>query len=120
MTNMIQDLEDVRTKIAALETQEKAIVANIIALAKHNKLGQATYEILGKKITIKTGENVTLDKAMLNAMWSEELPVNRSFAYTLRQKDYDAIMKTGKPELRRQLAQIVTTSPAKPVVTVIG
>lgn len=120
MTNMIQDLEDVRTKIAALETQEKAIVANIIKAVEHKKIGQATYEFLGKKITIKTGENYTLDKAMLNAMWSEELPINRVNAYTLRQKDYDAIMKTGKPELRRQLAQIVTTSPAKPVVTIVG
>lgn len=118
MTNPIIQLEEVRAKKAALEQQELTLMNQIIKEANHTKQGQKTYELYGQKVTIKTGENVTLDKATLNACWNEAMPINRSYAYTLRQKDYEAIMRSGAPGLRQQLAAIVTTKPARPSVKV--
>lgn len=118
MTNPVIQLEEVRAKKAALEQQELTLMEQIIKEAKHTKQGQKTYELYGQKVTIKTGENVTLDKATLNAMWNETLPINRSYSYTLRQKDYEAVMRNGAPAVRQQLAAIVTTKPARPSIKI--
>lgn len=118
MTNPLQSLQDVRSKMAALEQQELTLMTEIIKECGHNKLGQNTYDLYGQKVTVKTGENVRPDKNILNAVWTEALPINRSYAYTLRQKDYEALMKSGTPQQRRQLAEIVTTTPAKPSVKI--
>jgi len=118
MTNSIQSLQDVRNKMAALEQQELSLMNQIIAEVKHTKLGQKTYDLYGQKVTISTKENVRLDKNALNAVWTEDMPINRIYSYTLRQKDYEAVMKSGSPTLRKQLAEIVTTSPAKPSIKI--
>jgi len=118
MTNFITRLQEVRSQIASLESAEAELVAAIIQDAGHKKIGQATYDMDGYKVTIKTGENVTLDKSLLNTIWKETMPINRSYSYTLRQKDFDAIMQHGTAAQRKLLAQIVTTKPAKPVVKV--
>lgn len=118
MTNPILQLQEVRGKLAALEQQEITLMEQIIKEAGHTKQGQKTYDLYGQKVVIKTGENVTLDKATLNACWHEGMPINRSYAYTLRQKDYEAIMKSGAPQLRQQLAAIVTTKPARPSIKI--
>lgn len=117
---ILDKLTQLREQKSQLEEAELAIMHQIIDLAGHTKLGQKTYEIDGRKVVIKTGENITLDKAMLNTVWTEELPINRSYAYTLRQKDYEAIMQAGSPTMRKMLSQIVTSKPAKPVVKVEG
>jgi hypothetical protein len=118
MTNPIIQLQEVRAKKTALEQQELTLMNQIIKEAKHTKLGQKTYDLYGQKVTIKTSDNVTLDKATLNACWTPEMPINRSYGYTLREKDYAAVMKTGRVELRQQLAAIVTTKPARPSVKI--
>lgn len=116
--HIIDKLMQLREQKAQIEEAELALMHQIIESAGHKSLGQKTYELDGRKVTIKTGENVTLDKAMLNTVWVDELPINRSYAYTLRQKDYEAIMQAGSPTMRKLLSQIVTTKPAKPVVKV--
>lgn len=116
--NIIQKLTQIRSQKEELEAAELALMHQIIEVAGHKSLGQKTYTIEGVKVVIKTGENVTLDKAMLNAVWVEDLPINRSYAYTLREKDYKAIMESGSPTIRKLLSQIVTTKPAKPSVKV--
>ena len=116
--NILQKLTQIRAQKEELEAAELALMHQIIEVAGHKQLGQKTYTLDGVKVTIKTGENVTLDKAMLNTVWVDELPINRSYAYTLRQKDYEAIMQAGSPTMRKLLSQIVTTKPAKPVVKV--
>jgi len=118
MTNPIQSLQEVRNKMAALEQQELTLMGQIIAEVGHSKLGQKNYDLYGQKVTVKTGENVRLDKNILNAVWTDAMPINRSYAYTLRQKDYEALMKSGSPAIRKQLAEIVTTSPAKPSIRI--
>ena len=115
---MIEKLKEVRAQLTRLEAQEAALVAEIIKSAGHDKIGQATYDMDGNKVTIVTKENVTLDKAKLNVIWKETMPINRTYSYTLRQKDYDAIMENGTAAQRKVLAQIVTTKPAKPVVKI--
>lgn len=118
MTNFIVRLQEVRSQIASLESAEAELVAAIIAEAGHNKTGQGTYDMDGYKITIKTGENVTLDKKWLNEHWKETMPINRVYAYSLRQKDFDALMSHGTAAQRSLLAKIVTTKPAKPSVKI--
>lgn len=117
---MIEKLKEVRAQLTRLEAQEAALVAEIIKAAGHDKIGQATYDMDGNKVTIVTKENVTLDKAKLNVIWKETMPINRTYHYTLRQKDYDAIMENGTAAQRKLLAEIVTTKPAKPVVRIGG
>ena len=114
----INKLKTVRRQLAELQEQESALVAEIIKSAGHDKIGQATYDIDGDKVTIITKENVTLDKSLLNTIWKETMPINRIYSYTLRQKDYDALMTNGTAAQRKVLAQIVTTKPAKPVVKI--
>lgn len=116
--HIIDKLTKIRAQKAELEEAELELMNQIIEAACHKKLGQKTYDLDGRKVVIKTGENVTLDKAMLNTVWVEELPINRSYAYTLRQKDYEAIMQAGSPTIRKLLSQIVTTKPARPTVKV--
>jgi hypothetical protein len=115
---LTDELIKVRKDIALLEATEAALVADIIASTGHQKIGQATYELEGRKITIETKENVTLDKALLNQVWTPDMPINRAFSYTLRKKDFDAAMMAGTPATKKLLAQIVTTKPAKPVVKI--
>ena len=117
-TNFITRLQEVRSKIEALQSAELELMNAIIKESGHNKLGQATYDMDGAKVTIVTKENITLDKALLNTVWRETMPINRSYNYTLRQKDYDALMQNGTAAQRKLLAQIVTTKPAKPVVKI--
>lgn len=118
MPNIVEKLTQIRAEMETLAAAELALMHQVIEVAGHKKLGQATYTIDGAKVTIKTGENVTLDKAMLNAVWAESLPINREFAYRLREKEYKAIMSNGSPTMRKLLSQIVTTKPARPTVKV--
>lgn len=118
MTNFITRLQEVRSQLAALQAAELELMNAIIHESGHNKLGQATYDMDGAKVTIVTKENVTLDKARLNAIWTDKMPINRKFDYDLRKKDFDALMQNGTAAQRKLLAQIVTTKPAKPVVKV--
>lgn len=115
---MIETLVKLRCDIECLEILEATLVAKIVSTFKHGKIGQSTYDLDDYKITIKTGENVTLDKAVLNALWSESMPINRSYSYTLREKDFKAVMKSGAPELRKQLSDIVTTKSGKPSIKI--
>lgn len=114
----IKRLQEVRSQIAALESAESELVAAIIHESGHNKTGQGTYDMDGYKVTIKTGENVTLDKALLNTIWKETMPINRTYSYTLRQKDFDALMANGTAAQRSLLSKIVTSRPSKPVIKV--
>lgn len=118
MPNILQKLTQIRAQKEELEAAELALMHQIIEVAGHKKLGQSTYSMDGQKVTIKTGENVTLDKALLNTVWDEWMPINRSYSYTPRTKDLEAIMAHGSPEHRKLLATIVTTKPSKPVVKV--
>ena len=114
----IQRLQEVRSQLASLQAAELELMNAIIHESGHNKLGQATYDMDGAKVTIVTKENVTLDKALLNTIWKETMLINRAYSYTLRQKDFDALMQNGTAAQRKLLAQIVTTKPAKPTIKV--
>jgi len=118
MTNFVTLLQEVRSQIASLESAEAELVAAIIAEAVHNKTGQGTYDMDGYKVTIKTGENVTLDKSLLNTIWKPTMPINRTYSYTLRQKDFDALMANGTAAQRSLLSKIVTSRPSKPSIKV--
>lgn len=116
--HIIDKLTQLREQKAQLEEAELLLMTQIIESVGHKKLGQSTYDVDGRKVIIKTGENVTLDKAKLNVVWKETMPINRSYSYTLRQKDYEAIMASGSPAQRKIMSEIVTTKPAKPSVKV--
>lgn len=118
MTNFITRLQEVRSQLAALQAAELELMNAIIQESGHNKIGQATYDMDGAKVTIVTKENVTLDKSLLNTIWKETMPINRSYSYTLRQADFNALMENGTAAQRKLLAQIVTTKPAKPSIKV--
>lgn len=118
--NLTTQLMQVRAKISALEGEEAELVRQIIQKSKHKGLGQKTYDMEGMKVVIKTGVNATIDKARLNVEWNASMPINRSYSYTLRQKDFDALMKHGTPEQKKYMSEIVTTKPAKPVVKIEG
>ena len=114
----IQRLQEVRSQLAALQADELELMNSIIKEAGHKKLGQATYDMDGAKVTIVTKDNVTLDKARLNAIWTDKMPINRKYDYDLRKKDFDALMQNGTAAQRKLLAQIVTTKPARPSVKI--
>lgn len=118
MTNFITRLQEVRSQIAALQAAELELMNAIIKESGHNKLGQATYDMDGSKVTIVTKESITLDKALLNTIWKDTMPINRSYSYTLRQADFNALMENGTAAQRKLLAQIVTSKPARPSVKV--
>lgn len=119
MTNhLTTQLTQVRARIAALEGEEMQLMREIIAILKHEKDSQKTYDFEGRKVTVKTGTNATLDKARLNVEWKDTMPINRSYQYTLRQKDFDAIMQHGTPAQKKIMSEIVTTKPAKPSVKI--
>lgn len=118
LAELISDLESVRKRKAEIEETELSIMRIIIATVKHGPRGSKTYQSEGTKFTIKTGENYTLDKAKLNAIWTPEMPINRAYSYTLREKDFNAIMATPGHELRSTLADVVTSKPAKPSITI--
>lgn len=114
---LTNQLQAVRAKISALEGEEAALVRQIIQKTGHGD-GSKTYDLEGQKVAIKTGLNYTLDKNRLNVEWKDSMPINRSYAYTLRQKDFDAIMQHGSAEQKKYLSEIVTTKPAKPSVKI--
>lgn len=118
--DLVEMLEDVRDEKARIEEEELDLVQRIIAASGHNKQGQKTYPVGSKKIVIKTGVNYTCDKAVLNATWTAELPINREYAYKLREKDFAAIMATPDHPLRKTLADVVKSSPVKPSITIQG
>lgn len=118
MPNLLKELESTRTKIVQLEAIELTLMNDIIAANKHVHVGAKTYDFEGKKVTITTKENITLDKAVLNTIWEEWMPINRSYSYTPRTRDMNAIMSHGTPAQRKILASVVTTKMAKPVVAI--
>lgn len=113
MTNLIERLKKVRKEIESLEENERVIISAIVSATGHKDLGQKTYDFEGEKITIKTGENVRLDKKKLDECWKENMPFKRAYAYTLIKKEFDDLMTHGTPAQRKLLSEIVTTSPAK-------
>lgn len=115
---LIQELEAVRNRMAQDEATELAIMKDIIKATGHNKIGAATYDFEGRRVTVTTKENITLDKALLNTIWDESLPINRTYNYTVRTKDMNAIMSHGTPAQRKILTSVVTTKMAKPVVAI--
>lgn len=121
MRETLATILSIASKIQALEAEKAKLEASVIADLKHDHIGQKTYDGKDYKITITTKINNKLDKAKLNAIWDTaglELPINRSYAYTLREKDFDAVMSAGDPDLRALLADIVTQSPAKPHIKI--
>jgi hypothetical protein len=117
-TNYLQRLTEIRIDIATLEKAESHLVEQIIKATGHDKIGEATYDFEGKKIIVATKENVTLDKAVLKTTYEEWMPINRSYTYVLRAKDYAAMMSHGTPAQRKFLASVVTTKAAKPSVKI--
>jgi hypothetical protein len=117
---LLKELESVRKHIAQLEATELALMQDIIAANNHTHLGSKTYDFEGKKCTITTKENITLDKSVLNTIWEDWMPINRAYSYTPRTKDMEAIMSHGTPAQRKVLASVVTTRAAKPVVAIKG
>lgn len=116
--NLCESYDSLGKQIAQLELARAKLAENIILATGHDHIGQKTYQHDGVKVTITTKENYTLDKARLNVEWTEALPVNRSYSYTLREKDFKAMMEHGSSEQKQLLAEIVTSKPAKPVVKV--
>lgn len=115
---LCESFDSLGKQIAQLELARAKLAENIIIAAGHDHIGQKTYDADGVKVTIVTKENFTLDKARLNVEWSEQLPINRQFSYTLREKDFKAMMEHGTSEQKQMLAEIVTSKPAKPVIKV--
>lgn len=118
MTSKIAKLISLRANLALLQAQEAEIMADIIIDAGHDKLGQSKYDIDGYKVTIKTGENVTLDKKKLDEEWNESMPITRKYDYVLRKKEFDDVMKHGTAAQRAYLSKIVTTKPARPSIKI--
>lgn len=115
---LCESYDSLGRQIAQLELARSKLAENIILATGHDHTGQKTYQHDGVKVTITTKETYTLDKARLNVEWTEALPVNRSYSYTLREKDFKAMMDHGSSEQKQLLAEIVTSKPAKPVVKV--
>lgn len=111
---LCESYDSLGKQIAQLELAREKLAENIIKAIGHDHVGQKTYPLDGVKLTITTKENYTLDKARLNVEWSESLPINRSYSYTLREKDFKAMMEHGSSEQKQMLAEIVTSKPAKP------
>lgn len=103
-------------QISQLELAKSKLADAIISGIGHDHIGQNTYSLDGLKATITTKVNYTLDKARLNVEWSDEMPINRSFSYTLRERDFVAVMGHGAADAKMALAEIVTSKPAKPVI----
>lgn len=115
---LTEKFQDIIRQIDQLEQAKSDLIQQMIEVTGHNKVGSATYELDGRKVLIKTDETYRLDKERLNLEWNPDLPFNRSYAYTIRKKDYDASMTHGNPALRKLLSEIVTTAPAKPYVKI--
>lgn len=111
---LCESYDSLGRQIAQLELAREKLAENIISAIGHDHVGQKTYQLDGVKLTITTKENYTLDKSRLNVEWSESLPINRSYSYTLREKDFKAMMEHGNSEQKQMLAEIVTSKPAKP------
>lgn len=115
---LCESYDSLGRQIAQLELARSKLAENIIIALGHDHIGQRTYQQDGVKVTVTTKETYTLDKARLNVEWSEQLPINRSYSYTLREKDFKAMMEHGSGEQKQALAEIVTSKPAKPIVKV--
>lgn len=119
MRKLIEAYASLTVQIAQLERSRDALASQIISESGHDLIGQRTYEVDGCKFTVTTKENHTLDKARLSVDCPEWLPVNRSVSYTLREREYKAMLEYGTPEQRDFLAEIVTTKPAKVQIKVV-
>ncbi|MGN6704394.1 MAG: hypothetical protein ACTHKB_15700 [Burkholderiaceae bacterium] len=118
LEKQVANLAAIRAKMAKLQEQEAITVAAILSVVKHDA-GQKTYPVGdAKKIVVKTGFNYTLNKELLNQVWTDDLPINRGYAYTLRAKEFAVAMKDGEPEKRKLLQRAVTSTPAKPSVKI--
>lgn len=118
LNQMCQTYHGIKNQIKVLDSQAEKLAESIISAVGHDHIGQKTYDDLlpSQKLTIITKENYTLDKAKLNATWDATLPINRSFSYTLREKDYKALVESGDASIKKRLFDIVTSKPAKPVI----
>lgn len=120
MNQTLKELIDVRRQLDNLQSDELDLMRQLIRELNHDKLGSKTYDIDGEKVVIKTGENIRIDKAKLSEVWTEDMPFNRKYDYTIKQKEFDEVMKSGSVQERKALSELVTTSPAKPSIKIGG
>lgn len=118
MNQTLESLKQTRKQIEALGMIELGLMRQLIRELNHDKLGSKTYDIDGEKVVVKTGENIRIDKAKLSEVWTEDMPFNRKYDYTIKQKEFDEVMKSGSVQERKALSELVTTSPAKPSIKI--
>ena len=118
MKQLLDAYASITAQIAQLERSKDALMAQIIEQIGHDIVGQKTYDVDGEKVTVTTKETFSLDKARLAVGYPDWMPVNTSTAYTLRTKEYQAIMEYGTSEQKSLLADVVTVKPAKPSIKV--
>ena len=118
MNQTLQSLKEVRTSLAALADKELDLMRQLVRELNHDKLGSKTYDVDGEKVAIKTSENIRIDKTKLSEVWTEDMPFNRKYDFSIKQKEFDEVMKSGSVQERKALSELVTTSPARPSIKI--
>lgn len=118
MNQTLESLKQTRKQIEVLGMIELGLMRQLVRELNHDKLGSKTYDIDGEKVAIKTSENIRIDKSKLSELWTEDMPFNRKYDFTIRQKEFDAIMQSGSVQERKVLSELVTTSPARPSIKI--
>ena len=118
MNQTLQSLKSLRISLAALADRELDLMRQLVRELNHDKLGSKTYDVDGEKVAIKTSENIRIDKTKLSEVWTEDMPFNRKYDFSIKQKEFDEVMKSGSVQERKALAELVTTSPARPSINI--
>ena len=118
----LERIREVNEEIANLTVEKEKLTDEIIAALGHEKAGQQSYAHGKYKITCKTPNIYSLDKAayMNGDVYLEDNfnPIRETKAYTVDKALFEHYYATSPESVRESLVRLVTVKPGKPSVSV--
>lgn len=115
-------LQSYESRIAKLKLEKEQLEQEIIDAIGHIYDGQTTYEVLDKKITVKTTFNYRVDKDAFENL-RDQLPDNLvkvETKYTPIKKFIKEVEESDDTELNLLLSEFLTKTESKPSVKVVA
>lgn len=118
----LERIREVNEEIANLTVEKEKLTSEIIAALGHDKAGQQSYTHDKYKITVKTPNIYSLDKAAYanGDVYLEDNfnPIRETKAYAVDKALFEHYYATAPESVRDSLVQLITVKPGKPSVVV--
>jgi|GEM_PF-763214 len=122
LSDNIERLQLLRSKIKTLEVEEKGLVESIICDIGHMHKGERTYQVGTMAVTCKAPVILALDKKAYESgdvFLEEEFdPIERGVSYKVNRSKYLSMMEIAPQRVRMALDMLITEKDGKKNVSI--